>query len=354
MNIEMSSPPRRIPCDNPPMDWKRFYADELASPGGRAAVESALERHAGGDAAVVDALRSGGVISFPHVTLRDSADPIARVAQSILAADARGVVALGVLHGGALPEPHRSDVAEFHRGGPRAAEIFRRLGGAFVERGAARTLFGEVPDGPMDRGLTRPSGGRSRRSPAAGDVVREDASVLVGEFSLDLFLASLAAAAGRRGVAPPPTTRVFVSVTRDADGSFAAAGAIADAVRPLLESGAVCVATGDLVHYGNSYTPAGEMAGLPADATSLAARLRPRIDAMHEAALSRRDFAAAYAAGSEIRSDQRHLLPVIAGLVGRGARADVLSFAMSDYAAINGVASPCFVASALVAFRRRA
>jgi hypothetical protein len=318
------------------VDWKDFYRDELAAPAGRAAVDSAIARHAAGDAEVIDALRSRGVVSFPHVTLRDSADPIAHVVQSILAVGARRVVALGVLHGGTLQVPLRGDLAEFHRGSPRAAEIFRRLGGAFVDRGPATTPWGDVPDGPL---------------PATSDVVRENSAALANEFSLDLFLALLAAAARGRGVAPPAVTRVFVSVTRDPSGSFAAATAVADAVRPLLDDDAVCVATGDLVHYGNSYTPPAEMESLPLDAASLVTKVRPRIDAMHEAALARRDFAAAYATASEIRSDQRNVLPVIAELLGRGARATVLSFGLANYAAINGVAPPCFVASALVAFR---
>jgi len=322
------------------MDWKRFYADELASPAGRAAIDAAIERRAVGDATIADVLRRRGVASFPHVTSRHSADPIARVATSILAVGAKRVVALGVLHGGTLPNPHRAAAAEYHGGASsRADAIFERLGGAFVERGPARTAFGDVPDGPV---------------PATSRVVREDAELLTNEFSLDLFLATLAAAAASRGVAPPAVTRVFVSLTRDPRGSFATAAAVADAVRPALDEGAVVVATGDLVHYGNSYTPSGEMDGAPTDAASLLATFRPRLDAMHEAALARGDFATAYAIGSQVRSDQRHLLPVIAELVGRPARAETLSLSLADYSTINGVAPPCFVASALVAFGRSA
>jgi hypothetical protein len=300
---------------------------------------SALARRASGDAEVAEVFRGGGVASFPHVTVHDSADPIARVVQSVFVVGARRVVALGVLHGGTLPEPHRADLAEFHRGSPRADEICRRLGGAFVASGPARTPWGDVPDGPP---------------PERSASVREDAALLANEFSLDLFLAILAAAARERGVEPPGVTRVFVSLTRDPRGSFATAASVADALRPLLGDGAVCVATGDVVHCGNSYSGPEETAELPADAVALTARFRPRIDAMHEAALARRDFAAAYAAASRIRSDQRNLLPVIAELLGPGARADVLSLSWSDYARVNGVAPPCFVASALVGFRARA
>jgi len=320
------------------VDWKRFYADELSSDAGRAAIGAALTRRREGDDAVVTALREGGIVSFPHTTLTGSAEPLARVAASVLAAGARRVVALGVLHGGTLPEPWRSDVAELARGTPRAGELLRRVGGAFVAAGPVETPYGAVAAGPP---------------PETGTFVRADDGVLANEFSLDLFLAVLAAAAHDRGVAPPAVTRVYVSVTRDADGSFAAAGEVARSVAPLLLDGAVCVATGDLVHYGNSYTPPEAMRGMPGDAAALTRHFEGRVAAMLAAGVEAGDLARAFEMGtSELRSDQRHLLPVIAALLGPGARADVLSFRMTDYAAINGVAPPCLVASALVAFRR--
>jgi hypothetical protein len=95
------------------------------------------------------------------------------------------------------------------------------------------------------------------------------------------------------------------------------------------------------------------MLGMPEDADALARHFEPRVAAMLAAGVAERDFARAFEMGtSELRSDQRHLLPVVAALLGHGGRAEVLSFRMSDYAAINGVAWPCLVASALVAFRR--
>jgi hypothetical protein len=319
------------------MDWKAFYRAELASQAGRAAVEDAVARHPRGDDALTAVLRGRGVVSFPHTTIVDSADPLARVAQSVLATGVARVVALGVLHGGTLPEPHRADVAEFARGSPRADAIFRRLGGAFVESGGVSTPWGAVPAGPV---------------PAATDVVRGDASVLAGEFSLDLFLAVLAAAAAARRVAPPPVTRVFVSLTRDPSGSFATAARIADGVRGLAGDGTAVVATGDLVHYGHSYTPPAEMSAMPADVPSLERRFRARVAEMLALGLARRDEDAYRMASSELRSDQRNLAPVLAEFLGPGAAAEIRSFRLSDYSSINGVAPPCVVASALVAFRR--
>jgi hypothetical protein len=339
------------------VDWKRFYAAELESPGGQSAVRNAIERHASGDGAIEAALRAGGIVSFPHVTLRDSAGPIARVAQSILQRGARQVVALGVLHGGTLPAAFRAthaamltDAAAALRADSAmglntdsaaavAEGAFRQLGGAFVARGTVVTPFGPVDEGAL---------------PAPAEWVRENASLLGGEFSLDLFIALLGAAAQSRGVRPPPVTRVFISATRSPGGSFEVAATLAAALRPVVSADAVCVATGDLVHLGHGYSPAATVAMLPADAATLEATLLPRIAAMHEAALAQHDFAAAWALGTDLMSDQRQMLPVIARLVGPNATAEMLSFRLSDYTRIIGAPPPCFVGAALSVIRPRA
>lgn len=318
------------------MDWKRYYAEELASPRGRAAALGALARHGRGDTHVQAVLQAGGVVSFPHVSIHDAADALARVAQSILTMGAARVVALGVLHGGTLPVAWREAHLALQGTGAQAEQAFQQLGGAWIARGAVQTPFGSVDEGAL---------------PACAALLREDPALLCNEFSLDLFLALLAAAAQGRGVRPPPVTRLFVSATRRPDGSFQPAGALAQVVGSMVDADTVCVATGDLVHVGNAYTPAAEMAALPADADALQATLLAQIAAMHTAALLQRDQAAAWAIGTRLRSDQRHLLPVIAELLGPSAEAELLSFRLSDYAGINGVPPPSWVAAALVAFR---
>jgi hypothetical protein len=54
----------------------------------------------------------------------------------------------------------------------------------------------------------------------------------------------------------------------------------------------------------------------------------------------------------ELRNDQRNLLPVLAAVAGPGARADLLSFRLTDYGPVLGQAPPCFVASALYVVTR--
>jgi hypothetical protein len=318
------------------MDWKRFYADQINSPAGRAALLAAVQRHAGGDAVIEAALAAGGIASFPHVSILDSAGPLARIAQAVLALAPAQVLALGVLHGGTLPPAYQAAQAALHGGGAAARAAFAQLSGAFVARGAVATPFGEVADGP---------------APVLSAVLRDDAALLAQEFSLDLFLAVLAAAAQARGVPAPPVTRVFVSALRDPDGGWATATQLAAELRPLLGAGTLCVTTGDLVHIGHGYSRPEQVAGLPTDAATLRTQLLPQVVAMHEAALTQGDIERAWTLGSALGSDQRHLLALVAQLLGPGARAELLDFALSDYAAINGQPAPCFVAAALTVFR---
>ena len=64
------------------MDWKRFYARELAGGEGRAAVERAFAGAPPVDPVLDDAL-ARGVVSFPHTYLGVSALPLARVVDAI-------------------------------------------------------------------------------------------------------------------------------------------------------------------------------------------------------------------------------------------------------------------------------
>lgn len=321
------------------MDWKRFYADELNTPWGRELVHAAAARHAGGDALIRAALQAGGIATFPHVTLRDSAEPLARLAQSIIASGRPHVVALGVLHGGTLPPAFRAERAALNGTGAAAWAAFPRFAGGFMAQGAADTPFGRIEAGVW---------------PAGASHIREDAELLGGEFSLDLFLAVLAAAAQQQGVRPPPVTRVYVSATRDPDGGFDVARALAADLRALIDADTVCVATGDLAHIGHGYMPPEQVAKLPSDLQVLQVlqdQLAIDLQTLHAAALRPEGADAAWALGTRWLSDQRHLLPVIAELVGRGARFDLLSLSLSDYANIKGQPAPCRVAAVLGVFR---
>jgi hypothetical protein len=318
------------------MDWKRFYAAELAAPRGRDAVGVALARQRGGDPRLGAALRAGGVVSFPHVTVRDSGDSIATVVETLLAACTGRVVALGVLHGSVLPAPFNAWHASLRDDTPAGVEAFARLRGAFVDTSAVVTPFGPIPE---------------TRSPTIDALLHDDPSVLRHEFSLDLFLAFLAASARVHGVRPPEVLRLYVSAVRDPAGGFATAASLAISIDTLLDDDTVCVATGDVAHLGHGYGPDPETARLPSDEADLTTMLAASLRDMHDAGLARHDFATAWEIGTRLRSDQRQILPVIAELLGCGARCEPLAFRLSDYAAINDQPRPCFVAAALNLFR---
>ena len=287
------------------MDWKRFYAAELADPRSRAEVAAALARHRGGHGDFGAALRSGAIMSFPHVTVRDSRDFIATVVEAILAGQAKRVVALGVLHE-PLPAPFDGGYASLRHDTPEGRQAFARLHGAFIDTvfSAVATAFGRI-DEPI--------------SPSEDPLLHDDPAVLRHEFSLDLFLAFLAAGAHARGVRPPAVVRVYVSTVRDPIGGFDTVRPLAAAIRKLLGDDAVCVATGDLAHLGHGYGTDEETARLPSDATELTNAIEASLRDMHEAALGGHDFSTAWQIGTRLRSDQRQILPVIAELLGRGA-----------------------------------
>jgi len=271
------------------------------------------------------------VISFPHTALGYSGPLIMRTVVSLLRTPGlRRVIALGVLHMGTLPEPYKG----LYRSGQPGWE---RLAGGFVPVGpAVATPFGEVPL----------AGGR------LPPPVKEDRGILGNEFSLDTFLAMYAYAAGRLGMVPPPVLPVYVGLTRDPDSSsFAVAGELARALSPWLGPGTALVTTGDVVHYGLPYGDDPGSALLPMDPAGLETHFRGEMERTLALALEERDYAAAFERPERIlKSDQRHLLPVIAELLGPGAGFRIQNFSLSDYAPIFGVAPPCLVASSLFAF----
>ena len=133
-------------------------------------------------------------------------------------------------------------------------------------------------------------------------------------------------------------------------GSFEGAASLARALRQLVTRRTAVVATGDLVHYGRGYDVEERVRTMPTDVEALRAFFAREVEGTLRLALEDHDYEAAFARSEQVlRSDQRHLLPVLAELLGTGAESSVLEFELSDYAPILEVEPPCLVASALVA-----
>jgi hypothetical protein len=144
---------------------------------------------------------------------------------------------------------------------------------------------------------------------------------------------------------------LYIGLTRDPSGSYETASRLAACIAHRLDDRTAVVATGDLVHYGNAYCGVEQMRGLPADVRSLTPHFLSQVRDVLTLGLSRRDYDAFHDASTRIlRSDQWNVLPVVAEYLGTGAEFEILSFALSDYASILGVAPPCLVASTLAAF----
>jgi hypothetical protein len=316
------------------MDWKPYYRRECAVPEARDAMARwVLE---GADAPLSLALKRGAVVSFPHTALGYAGPLQARVVRSLHDAGIERILALGVLHGGNV-EAYRTALDEKEHPGRRAG-AFAAVRGAFLRPvRTAETPLGAVP-------LLRPG------SPS--QTVRIDRGGLLGaEFSLDTFLTVCRAGADALARRPIPVLAAYVGMTRDpVSGSFSVAEELADWILAERDAETAVVTTGDLVHYGSGY---GEewVPGAPSDRTTLAAAIRPEVEACLAAALSRGDWSGAYATSRRrLMNDQREILPVVAGYLGVPATHAILSFELSDYAPILGVAAPCCVASTLVRY----
>jgi predicted class III extradiol MEMO1 family dioxygenase len=328
------------------MDWKTFYRDETSSPEGRARIRRSFENLPVYDEEIDRVIREKGVLSFPHTSVFYSGEAIARVVAGLHRNRIDKVIALGVLHGNALPSPYRESYREYIRrmsgvvpaeSNDEAWEIFHRLQGGFVRPGAIRTVFGELPCPFLDQ--------------IPEDLLREDAEILQNEFSLDLFLDLISFHGQELGATPLAVLPLYVGLTRDPAGSYETASRLAACIAHRRDERTAVVATGDLVHYGNAYCHSEEMRGMPADVRSLTPHFLSQVRDTLALGLSRRDYNAFHDASTRVlKSDQWNVLPVVAELLGGGAEFEILSFALSDYASILGVAPPCVVASTLAAF----
>jgi len=314
------------------LDWKGFYRRELERPDGRARSVAWLESDP--DPRIGAAIDRGGIVSFPHTAFAYAGPLQAGVVGALYRRRIEQVVALGVLHGGGIA-PYRAALDETASAEARSAG-FEAVRGAFTDGADGwETPFGRHPT-----------------LPAAGDGVRPDeAGLLAGEFSLDTFCALLRLGAEVFARPPIPLEPVFVGMTRDpVSGRFDEARRLAAWVRGVrAERSTAVVATGDLVHYG---TPYGPLDRAPDDdPAALERAFASDVRQTLARALETGDLDGAYRRSRAVlRSDQRELLPVIAGCLGAEAPFEILSFELSDYAAILAVDPPCLVASTLVIY----
>ena len=316
------------------MDWKPYYLAECRKSGARDTIASWLTS----DSVVEGVVRRRGVLSFPHTALSFAGPLQARVVRALYEdRSVERVLALGVLHSGGL-EINRTAL-DAAAPPARRREAFGIVRGAFVScENVAETPFGRVP---------------TWNAPETSEVRTDSAGLLAAEFSLDTFQGVLRVAADAFGRRPLPALSVYVGMTRDpVSRSFEAAEAVADWIRGTADGSTAVVATGDLVHYGTAYGGAWA-AGNPLSNEELEEVLRPDVERVLATAFVERNWEEAYRLSHErLGNDQREMLAALSSYLGAGAPPRLLSFELSDYAAILGADPPCVVASALAAYER--
>jgi len=316
------------------MEWKPYYAAELCRAGCRERIVNWLQA-AGENDKRLAMIGKRTVLSFPHTAVDYSGQLQARVAAWLVQNGFRRVITLGVVHGSLNPVYRMAadDALPYAR---RLASIVQVTGAFTPTAESLETPFGSLAVG--------------RLSAAAPWGVRPDISGLLNnEFSLDTFHAILRLATDVFQVSPLSVFPVYVGMLRHPiSGSFEAAATLASWLRNQWDDSTAIVTTGDVVHYGDVY---GSNAEGPAF-NHLGAHFRQRLDDLHATAFVERDLETAYQMSvQELKSDHREILPLIVRLLGEDARAELLTFELSDYAAILDTVTPCLVASALIAYK---
>ncbi|RLE39996.1 hypothetical protein DRJ23_02835 [Candidatus Acetothermia bacterium] len=322
------------------MNWKPYYRAELVRPEGRELIEGYFAE-ADDDPKLDAALADRAILSFPHTALPYAGPLQARVIAALHRAGVELIIALGVLHTSAIPAPY-AERLELLRDPAAPLEerraAFSQLSGAFIPRGGSiPTPFGSLTIAPVE----------------FTEAVRPDSGILKNEFSLDTFFSLLAFYCRTRALPPPRVLPVYVGVTRDPEsGSFGVGEEIARELAGFIGPKTAVVTTGDLVHYGTGYGDEERISQLPQEKEGLEAYFRREVEEVLARGLGGRRLEEAFQMSQEVlKSDQRYILPVLAGLLGPGAGYEILHFELSDYAGILSVAPPCYVASALVGFR---
>ena len=297
-----------------------------------------FEEFQSGDERLVKVLANKGALSFPHTVLTYSGEMLTRVVTSLYASGVNRVIALGVIHVGVLPKPYRELFEELLdpktepkiRG--KRLNVFR---GAFI-RSEKETAFGTVPIIPPK---------------STWRVIRRDDAILANEFCLNKFFTVLRFGAAVLGRDVLPVLPVYIGATFDpTSGSFNLAKEIAGEIIEMLTPRTAIVLTGDLVHYGTTYSSKDAMQNKPTTIDGLETFFLPLVHRSFQLAFVEKDYQEAFRYFNDIlHNDQRLLFPVISEILGAKISYEILEFHLSDFAPIKNVPPPCVVASSLVA-----
>ena len=273
--------------------WRSFYEQERAALG-EGGLAGLLTR-----ARPVD-LPARGAIVFPHTKLRDSGELVAAAARAVVRSGREEVLALGVLHGA---RAHDGDLLRAARSGEEEAR--RKL----------RRVHG--PGVPGDAGHWSE------------------------EFSLDGFRALLDVAAKLEGRRAPRLIERYPFLVGDTPHTLPGL----DELRFILERGAALVATGDLIHHGETYgTPSRrrQFRSVRGTLTHAAESVTRGLTHLAEGDVKRFLH---HAEGD--KSDFRDPGAALSGLLGHPLEVHLVEIRLVDYAATLGVDRPAWVAASL-------
>jgi hypothetical protein len=274
--------------------WKPYYRREFDLPGTADYLEMVFSRAE--KAPFLDHfINNGAILSFPHTALHYAALAQSRVVVALYRAGVKRIVALGVLHvwgHTASSSLYRQAMNEEESPSLRR-DAFSALAGAFVPpHPFLQTPFGVIPlaFSPLPKNDT---------------ICQDRSQLLEEEFSLDTFLSLLNYYYLLHNQSPPEIVPLYIGMTRNPlTNSFETASQIARVIQKIMEE--------------------------------LEKVFREEIDVVLNLVLKRKDYVQAFSKLDQLlNNDQRYLLPVISECLGNDAGYDIISFQLSDYAAIN-------------------
>jgi predicted class III extradiol MEMO1 family dioxygenase len=326
------------------MKWKRYYRDEFNLLTAQDTINELFS--ASSQNHLLDAMiRNGAVCSFPHTSLLYAGEAQAQVISSLYRTGRKRVIALGVFH----VWGHESTKAIYQQAMNDKAPsdlrecAFSRLNGAFLPgESHYDSPYGKFPFAPLP-------------PEESARFHRDTEALLAQEFSLDTFFTLVKYYSLVHDMPPLKVVPIYIGMTRDPlQGSFGSAAEIGEALRLMISPEDAIVATGDVVHYGMGYSDKETMHVMPLSADELQLRLREDLQQTLDLVMRRKEYERAFPKLDRfLNNDQRYLLPVLSEYLGGRADYEIMSFQLSDYAAINEVRNPCVVASSLIAYLQR-
>lgn len=316
------------------MDWRANCKEDFIK--NKKDLENKLKYSSTINSDMVKVIENGGILSSPHTILKFSGEMILEVVRSTYAADVSSIIALGVIHAGALAEEYSSRFERLFEKDCKGnfEEVFDEFKGGFF-RSSDESTYGELPE---------------FIPPDSWTLIRENNQLLENEFCLDYlhYINQLVAEVLDKD--PIPVVPIYCGFSFDpCSGSFKIAKELAKEINVLNDGSTAILTTGDVVHFGHNYSEASDIKAKPNQIDKLEGYFFNKIKETFSTVFDDHNYWKGFELlNYELKSDQRLLLPVLSEvLLPQQTHFHFYDYKLSDYSDVWGVKKPSVVASAI-------